>query len=122
MRPQLPPTGTDAGRQPGTAKSSVRGVLHGKSIISLHCRRTPGLVASRPRSVARTVIRNDIPAEPSGLRDARGSLDVMDLCGIGKDQAKRLLRKLMQEQVLVAEGNLRWRKYGPGPRLKRSEG
>lgn len=42
-----------------------------------------------------------------------GRADVMDLCGIGKDQASRLLRRLVEKGVLVGDGNGRWRKYRP---------
>ena len=43
--------------------------------------------------------------------------DVVDLCGLGKDQATRLLARLVEEGVLVAEGDRRWRRYLPGPKL-----
>lgn len=43
--------------------------------------------------------------------------DVVDLCGLGTDQATRLLARLVEEGVLVAEGDRRWRRYLPGPKL-----
>lgn len=48
--------------------------------------------------------------------------DVMDLCGIGADQAKRLLRKLTAEGVIIGEGTGRWRRYRLGPKAGHANG
>jgi ATP-dependent DNA helicase RecG len=42
--------------------------------------------------------------------------DVMELCRLTKDQARRLLQRLVKEGLLVAEGDRRWRKYSAAPR------
>jgi ATP-dependent DNA helicase RecG len=45
--------------------------------------------------------------------------DVMELCRLNKDQATRLLRRLVEQEALVATGQRRWRRYSAGPRLNR---
>jgi ATP-dependent DNA helicase RecG len=46
-----------------------------------------------------------------------GNADVMDLCRLSADQAKRLLRRLVSNGVLVADGDNRWRRYLAGPKM-----
>jgi len=43
--------------------------------------------------------------------------EVMGLCGLGPDQATRLLARLVEKRALVPQGERRWRKYLPGPKL-----
>lgn len=45
--------------------------------------------------------------------------DVMELCRLTKDQATRLLRRLVKRGALVADGDRRWRRYRAGPQLSR---
>lgn len=46
-----------------------------------------------------------------------GRSEAMDLCQLSGDQATRMLGRLVRDGVLVAEGERRWRRYLPGPRL-----
>ncbi len=44
--------------------------------------------------------------------------DVMELCRISDRQATRLLKRMTDEEMLASQGELRWRKYAPGRRLR----
>jgi hypothetical protein len=47
--------------------------------------------------------------------------DVMDLCQLSRDQASRLLARLVKAGILVAQGDWRWRKYLAGPGRREAE-